>query len=71
MLGRGKMKRWLVELVGESADLEEFPRWFPNGEAYAITEGETSSSPGRPLTGLTLRTKYLKQQSKFWTNLLQ
>lgn len=33
------MKRWLVELVGEFADLEEFPRWFPDGEAHAITEG--------------------------------
>lgn len=33
------MKRWLVELVGESADLEEFPRWFPDGEAHAIAEG--------------------------------
>jgi hypothetical protein len=28
--------RWLVELVGEQFDLEEFPRGFPNGEVFAV-----------------------------------
>jgi hypothetical protein len=28
--------RWLVKLVGERADLEEFPLRFPDGELYAV-----------------------------------
>lgn len=32
------MARWLVELNGESFDLEEFPRHFPDGDVYAIEE---------------------------------
>jgi hypothetical protein len=35
-----KMARWLVQLSGERADLEEFPRWFPDGEVFAIEENE-------------------------------
>jgi hypothetical protein len=34
------MARWLVQLSGERADLEEFPRWFPNGEVSTIKENE-------------------------------
>jgi hypothetical protein len=34
------MARWLVQLSGERADLEEFPRWFPDGEVSAIEENE-------------------------------
>ena len=30
------MARWLVKLVGEHFDLEEFPAKFPDGELYAI-----------------------------------
>lgn len=33
------MKRYLVELVGDAADLEEFPRTFPDGDVHAIEEG--------------------------------
>lgn len=32
------MARWLVKLSGERMDLEEFPRWFPDGDVYAIEE---------------------------------
>jgi hypothetical protein len=36
------MTRWLVQLKGEPFDLEEFPRWFPKGDVYALTlDGET------------------------------
>ena len=35
------MKRYLVEFVGDTADLEEFPRYFPDGDAYALSEGQT------------------------------
>lgn len=34
------MARWLVQLTGERADLEEFPRWFPDGDVFAIEESE-------------------------------
>jgi hypothetical protein len=34
------MARWLVQMSGERADLEEFPRWFPDGDVYAIEENE-------------------------------
>ena len=34
------MARWLVQLSGDRADLEEFPRWFPDGEVSAIEENE-------------------------------
>lgn len=34
------MARWLVQLSGERMDLEEFPRWFPDGEVSAIEENE-------------------------------
>lgn len=33
------MKRWLVELRGERFDIEDYPRWFPNGEIFAVEEG--------------------------------
>jgi len=32
------MARWLVQLSGDRMDLEEFPRWFPDGEVSAIEE---------------------------------
>src|SRR5262245_18494746 len=35
------MGRWLVQLFGDRMDLEEFPRWFPSGEVYAIEESGT------------------------------
>src|ERR1700693_841089 len=34
------MARWLVQLSGESADLEGFPRWVPHGGGSAIEENE-------------------------------
>jgi hypothetical protein len=33
--------RWLVELKGEQFDLEEFPRWFPDGENFVVREGDS------------------------------
>lgn len=35
------MTRWLVQLEGEYSDLEEFPRWFPDGDVYAIEENRS------------------------------
>ena len=32
------MPRWLIQLVGDPADTEEFPRWFPDGDVYAIEQ---------------------------------
>lgn len=29
---------WLIQLQGEKTDLEEFPRWFPDGEIFAREE---------------------------------
>ena len=34
------MPHWLVELDGEAVDLEEYPRWFPDGDVHACSEGE-------------------------------
>lgn len=34
------MARWLVQLDGEWADLEEFPHWSPDGDIFAFQEGE-------------------------------
>lgn len=30
------MARWLVRLEGDQIDLKEYPRWFPDGEVFAI-----------------------------------
>jgi hypothetical protein len=30
------MTRWLIELVGERLDTEEFPYWFPDGDVCAV-----------------------------------
>lgn len=30
------MTRWLIELVGEQLDTEEYPRWFPDGDVFAV-----------------------------------
>lgn len=46
------MSRWLIRLQGEQLDLEEFPKWFPNGDVYAIKEDE-----GYYLTGPALDAK--------------
>lgn len=32
------MPRWLVQLSGDRVDLEEFPRWFPDGDVSVIEE---------------------------------
>lgn len=32
------MERWLIEITGDAFDVDEFPFWFPSGDAYAITE---------------------------------
>jgi hypothetical protein len=46
------MARWLVELVGDRFDLEEFPFWFPSGELYAIEEGSSVFLAGSQLEQL-------------------
>jgi hypothetical protein len=33
------MNRWLIRLDGEDSVLEEFPRWFPDGEVFYFREG--------------------------------
>lgn len=33
------MARWLVRLEGALFDLEELPRWFPDGHLFAVREG--------------------------------
>lgn len=32
------MARWLVEIQGDAFDVEEFPFWFPSGDAHAAAE---------------------------------
>jgi hypothetical protein len=34
------MARWLIEITGEPFDLEEYPRWFPDGDAFAILQDQ-------------------------------
>jgi hypothetical protein len=43
------MSRWLIQLQGEKLDLEEFPRWFPNGEVYGLAEKGAYYLTGRAL----------------------
>ena len=33
------MARWLAKLDAETADLEEYVRWFPSGEISVLQEG--------------------------------
>ena len=35
------MSRWLIAVHGEPFDLEELPRWFPDGEVFAFSEGSS------------------------------
>src|SRR5688572_32513 len=46
------MARWLVQLSGERMDLEEFPRWFPDGDVYAVEENGAFFLVGPMLEGL-------------------
>ena len=32
------MARWLVEINGDAFDVDEFPFWFPAGDAHAVAE---------------------------------
>lgn len=32
------MARWLIKLAGERADVEDFPKLFPNGDTFAVGE---------------------------------
>jgi hypothetical protein len=34
------MSRWLVEVQGDRFDIDELPYWFPDGEIFALSEGE-------------------------------
>jgi hypothetical protein len=40
------MARWLIELQGESYDLEEFPRWFPDGDIHAFSKQDRTFLSG-------------------------
>jgi hypothetical protein len=46
------MARWLVQLSGDHMDLEEFPRWFPDGEVSAIEENGAFFLVGRAFEAL-------------------
>jgi len=35
---KARMARWLVEINGDAFDVDEFPYWFPAGEAHAVAE---------------------------------
>lgn len=46
------MTRWLVQLSGDRTDLEEFPRWFPNGDIFAVEENGIFYLTGQALEDL-------------------
>jgi hypothetical protein len=41
-----------VQLEGEKIDLEEYPHWFPDGDIFAITEGDKVFLTGPAFTTL-------------------
>lgn len=41
------MARWLVKLEGDPFDLEEYIRWFPSGDAYALALNNETFLTGR------------------------
>lgn len=43
------MSRYFVELNSDIADLEEFPRWFPDGDVYSFVEGRSYFLAGAAL----------------------
>jgi hypothetical protein len=47
------MARWLVQLSGDRIDLEEFPRWLPDGDIFAIEEDGTFFLVGAAFEGLS------------------
>ena len=47
------MARWLVEINGDPFDVDEFPFWFPNGDAYAIAENGKFFLTGELFDALT------------------
>jgi hypothetical protein len=46
------MARWLVSIIGEHFDTEELPRWFPDGDAFAIEEDRRVYITGPALENL-------------------
>lgn len=46
------MARWLAKLEGSHFDLEEFPRWFPSGELFAVEEAGSFFIVGKALDTL-------------------
>lgn len=40
------MARWLVSLIGDEMDLEEFPRCFPDGDPYAFRKRDVTYLAG-------------------------
>lgn len=43
------MARWLAQLEGELIDLQEFPYWFPDGDVFAVREGDRVYITGEAL----------------------
>jgi hypothetical protein len=46
------MARWLVELTGDRFDLEEYPRWYPDGDIHALEEDRKFFLTGNALDRL-------------------
>jgi hypothetical protein len=46
------MARWLVQVEGERFDLEEFPRWFPDGDIFFTEENGAFFLTGQGLEQL-------------------
>jgi hypothetical protein len=55
------MSRWLIELQGERIDLEDFPKWFPSGEVYAVDENSNVLLVGAGLNSLADADAVLKK----------
>ncbi|MBV8547102.1 MAG: hypothetical protein JO093_12920 [Acidobacteria bacterium] len=47
------MARWLIKLAAEDADLEEYVRWFPAGEIFALREDKDVYLSGAIFENLT------------------
>ena len=59
------MTRWLIEMNGEPFDLEEDPRAFPEGDAFAIRSPTASiSSRDHVSTGLVPRRPSARKRTR-------
>lgn len=46
------MARWLVEITGDAFDVDEFPFWFPSGDAHAVADNGKVFLAGATLEAL-------------------